>query len=893
MTSHLDKLGRKLAEVEVGLKKLSRSNNLGHSSFDGGAIQQNEGDGSPGSVFGTQFDGTNGLVPLSGPIPPTPAWVDADTDVRGVVGGIDVRWQGAWENDAIVPLDFTSIEIHVSDTPNFSALLFDTMKTSITSPRGGEVLIPLTPGFYYVRLVARTSSGRMSVASAPAGPVEARAVTREDLGFDITELAGNRVFRGAIQPTSTVDAPLLFGDLWLKTPENTAYRFEPPDPGTWNIVQDQAIVQAINDAADAAGLATAAGLTASDAQALAGAASTLAATKNTTFYQASMPSTGAASVGDQWVDTDDGNKTYTWNGTIWAPTLLGAQAIAATARQLGAVTIYRQSSAPASGMITGDYWIDSDDNQPYYYSGTLWVVSRDLAVNTALTNAATAQATADGKAVIYYQTSAPTGKTSADVGDEWVDIDDNFVTYTWSGTAWVKNAISTSSFKPNSLVVSSVAATGSITAALLESILVLTTTIVAGDPNHTHTKIRNDGVYVFSDDPTGGAPTEVIRMGTQSNDFFGITSSAGLLILTLDMTGAVNARTANFREDINIQGRPLLTGILADIPGGGVSGSGAQNIVGFTGASTIDNVVSEVGLFEIQRAILPGRMYRISPSVYWTASDTSTYLVLTVRDGGTAAPTVASPVVTQDFFGHAGVPGWTLCAERNRPFVFSSGGSRRLLLTAAAGGTGSVNIVTVGTQAPTLLVEDLGPDHGNAATVNRGGGGGTPPPPPAQRYDTGWMGPAGWRTYTGSGGQRSDTTDVVQGWDPSGFNGDGSGLWWWNLPSITGTVNEVWVWLQSNLTYYNSGGTGIVAPIKNPGTYPLSGSQLSAPIQYGTFPKPGSLQMNLSGWAGFFHNNQGVNRAIGISVGPGGGTNEQYYIRFDGPAARMRIVYTQ
>lgn len=49
----------------------------------------------------------------------------------------------------------------------------------------------------------------------------------------------------------------------------------------------------------------------------------------------------------------------------------------------------------------------------------------------------TAQGTADGKVKTWYQTSAPTGLTTADIGDIWVDTDAGNVTKTWSGSAWV------------------------------------------------------------------------------------------------------------------------------------------------------------------------------------------------------------------------------------------------------------------------------------------------------------------------------------------------------------------------------------------------------------------------------------------------------------------------
>jgi hypothetical protein len=55
---------------------------------------------------------------------------------------------------------------------------------------------------------------------------------------------------------------------------------------------------------------------------------------------------------------------------------------------------------------------------------------------TAIGDAAGAQASADGKAKVYYQSSAPTGGTY-NTGDIWYDTDDNYKIYVRSGSSWV------------------------------------------------------------------------------------------------------------------------------------------------------------------------------------------------------------------------------------------------------------------------------------------------------------------------------------------------------------------------------------------------------------------------------------------------------------------------
>ena len=145
------------------------------------------------------------------------------------------------------------------------------------------------------------------------------------------------------------------------------------------------------------------------------------ATKTRTYSQISAPGTGMIT-GDLWFDTDDNNKAYRYNGTAWVATddtRIAANAAAITAEaiaradadssfasqittisaQATKTRTYSQTSAPTTGMITGDLWFDTDDNNKLYrYSGTAWVASDDarIAINTAaITTEATARANAD------------------------------------------------------------------------------------------------------------------------------------------------------------------------------------------------------------------------------------------------------------------------------------------------------------------------------------------------------------------------------------------------------------------------------------------------------------------------------------------------------------------
>jgi hypothetical protein len=227
------------------------------------------------------------------------------------------------------------------------------------------------------------------------------------------------------------DAPVAegVGDLWIDTNDgNKLYRWS---GSAWVAVQDAGIGQAITAAATAEAIAD---------------------SKIVSFYQNEPPTAGA--VGDLWIDTNDNNKLYRWSGSAWvaardagiaAAQASAAQALtnaanaisaAATAQGTadGKVVTFYQPGAPGAQAV-GDLWIDTDDgNKLYRWSGSAWNVVQDASIGAAIAAASTAQSTADGKIVTFYQTSAP---TAAAIGDLWIDTDDNNRLYRWSGSAWV------------------------------------------------------------------------------------------------------------------------------------------------------------------------------------------------------------------------------------------------------------------------------------------------------------------------------------------------------------------------------------------------------------------------------------------------------------------------
>jgi len=123
------------------------------------------------------------------------------------------------------------------------------------------------------------------------------------------------------------------------------------------------------------------------------------------------------------------------------------RAIAAQATADGKIDSFWQASAPSGGSVSdGDIWFDTDDGfKQYRRTAGVWVVAADTRIGDAISAAAGAQATADGKVVTFVQASAPTAEG---LGDLWLDSDDGNRMYRWSGSAWVAVPVGTGGLAP-------------------------------------------------------------------------------------------------------------------------------------------------------------------------------------------------------------------------------------------------------------------------------------------------------------------------------------------------------------------------------------------------------------------------------------------------------------
>ena len=154
------------------------------------------------------------------------------------------------------------------------------------------------------------------------------------------------------------------GDIWVDTTE-PADGSEPPYPlhqwtGAAWLQQDPDTLAGMHAAIEAESLARV-----NRDGALSQSIETLETTvgqKSRVYFQANPPAL-PETIGDLWIDTDDNNTLYTWQGEVDGWVL---------ASDLNKTRIIRQPTAPTEAQ-EGDLWLDEDDgDQPYQWDGAAW-----------------------------------------------------------------------------------------------------------------------------------------------------------------------------------------------------------------------------------------------------------------------------------------------------------------------------------------------------------------------------------------------------------------------------------------------------------------------------------------------------------------------------------------
>ncbi|ALE05504.1 hypothetical protein AL755_08465 [Arthrobacter sp. ERGS1:01] len=434
---------------------------------------------------------------------------------------------------------------------------------------------------------------------------------------------------------------------------------------------------------------------------------------------------------------------------------------------------------------------------------------------------------------------------------------------------------------------------GTITAPLLETKLVLTTDIIAGNPAGTHAKMNASGFRALAS-TDGNAPTEVIRMGTDTDDYFGVVNAGGKLVASITSGGDFSGQSGDFANDISIAGTSILETIAALPKGLAAWASRATNSLYWAGTAAQPYL-------HLQFDAEPGRAYMVQTNPISIDSDTANVeavVYLQYEEDGSPA-TNSSPVIAR------GTSAQASASTRRTPVVINRlitppPGPVSLLISYGTISTGRAKIVaTPAGQSVVMTVTDIGaspPMTGeirngtsDAATGGTGGGSTAPPPTPVKNYDKTWSA-TGMRSFIGSGAVYDYNPQYMySGQSPAGY-GDLSSMA--IFPNLTGelsgaTITAMWVYVYYDFWYQGSGGAAYIGFHGQTG---LTGSRPAKTYSHAlsaNWPRAAGrwVPINSSTFAGW---KAGTHR--GITLGGSGGGYERYGYAHD---ARIRIKYTK
>jgi len=253
-----------------------------------------------------------------------------------------------------------------------------------------------------------TANGNISTLTTASG---AHTTSINSLNSSVAVKA--RVYRQSSEPSG---GSYVAGDLWVDTDDKQLYQW---NGSAWVSARDVGLATATSLSTVSSSVTT--------AQSAANTAQSTANSKTTTFRQNATPT--AITVGDIWVDTDDGNKMYlaTATGTGGWSEATDAQIAAAQSTANSKTQTFRQNGTPTA-ITVGDIWVDLDDGNKMYVATATGTGGWSETTNAQI---AAAQSTANSKTTTFRQNGTPTAIT---VGDVWIDTDDGNKMYIATGT---------------------------------------------------------------------------------------------------------------------------------------------------------------------------------------------------------------------------------------------------------------------------------------------------------------------------------------------------------------------------------------------------------------------------------------------------------------------------
>jgi len=275
------------------------------------------------------------------------------------------------------------------------------------------------------KTAASSAQGAADAAQRTADTAKANAATAQTAADNANSqaLAAAGIANGKgkviVQVSAPTGANAAAENLWIDistnasgVPKNTPNRWN-SSTSKWEVITDQKVVDAAAAAATAQSTADTAKANAATAQSTADTAKSNAAAAQTTADQAKSAAATAQTAADN----------------------ANSQALTATGLANGKGRVIYQASAPTGTNANAqNLWIRTTDNTPWTYNGSTWVQVTDktatdaaaaaAAANTAAQNAKAAadaaQATANGRPLILFSTSGPSG--NAPTGSTWFQV---------------------------------------------------------------------------------------------------------------------------------------------------------------------------------------------------------------------------------------------------------------------------------------------------------------------------------------------------------------------------------------------------------------------------------------------------------------------------------------
>ncbi len=491
---------------------------------------------------------------------------------------------------------------------------------------------------------------------------------------------------------------------------------------------------------------------------------------------------------------------------------------------LGGNTIFYGAATPTATKA-GDVWTKWVNSptvpaqyELYRWDGDSWERLQDQGAVAAALAASNAQAAADLKLRLYSQDAAPTGLTATDKA-LWQDTNDGNKGYIWDGDSWEPRLIGNSAIQPASLVASTVLVTGSVTAALLEAIMVISNVFIAGDAAGEHTRIDSTGVanYATIDD----LPVE---LGRQGRGWSVRDPATGEVVAATTDTGVGSFAALTVQEDDITIGGVTMAERDWERPWGLVG----DGIYPATGAQST-NSTTELAFFEMDFIAVPGRAYELRTEALEVAADggdVGAYVrVRRTTDG--SIPSTSSALFREVAYRvRATWPGRpALSFFFDGPALGGTEQEWRLLFSYAAANGGTNARIWRGTDIR-FWIKDVGPSRENIGQVITGtggsGGGGSSSPLVTRdvTYSADWI-----RTWAQNNSTIVTDNELHQGYGDS-FNGNrrasaGFGI---GLPVFTGAaIHYIGVYLESYHWWNNNGGTlrlGYHTALSEPATFP-------------------------------------------------------------------------